>query len=286
MTLQRRQELVRLAREFDALIITDDVYDFLQWPDTPHESASAKPDRLESALLPRIVDIDKELDGGTDRPGADGFGNAASNGSFSKICGPGNRTGWVEGTTKLAFGVANTYVEALPSLHPPSAGSPLNSVANPLTYSGATLSGGAPSQLVATFLAQLLEKGEVQKHISDVLLPAHARRHNKMMKAIETYLFPLGVTMEPAQPGRTVVGGYFLWFSLPEGLTGHQLTLRAKEEENVVLANGDLFEVWGDESAASFRREIRVCFTWEDEELLDEGIRRVADVIKRLLATA
>ncbi|KAI9844532.1 MAG: hypothetical protein M1830_007599, partial [Pleopsidium flavum] len=64
------------------------------------------------------------------------------------------------------------------------------------------------------------------------------------------------------------------------------LTLRAKEEENVVLANGDLFEVWGDESAARFGREIRVCFTWEDEELLDEGIRRVADVIKRLLATA
>ena len=112
MTLRRRQELVRLAREFDALIITDDVYDFLQWTETQDESSSAEHHCLQNAPLPRIVDIDRDLDGGTDRPGADAFGNAASNGSFSKIVGPGNRTGWVEGTTKLAFGVANAYVES------------------------------------------------------------------------------------------------------------------------------------------------------------------------------
>lgn len=100
MTLRRRQALVRLAREFDALVITDDVYDFLQWPLHSHES-------LETALLPRIVDVDNALDGGTERAGADGFGNVVSNGSFSKICGPGNRTGWVEGTARFAFGVAN-----------------------------------------------------------------------------------------------------------------------------------------------------------------------------------
>lgn len=32
MTLQRRRELVQVAREYDACIITDDVYDMLQWP--------------------------------------------------------------------------------------------------------------------------------------------------------------------------------------------------------------------------------------------------------------
>ena len=110
MTFQRRQQLVRVARNYDALVISDDDYDFLQWPDARAVSSSAKPDHLGIALLPRIVDIDTNLDGGTGRLGADGFGNAASNGSFSKICGPGNRTGWVEGTTKLAWGVANTYV--------------------------------------------------------------------------------------------------------------------------------------------------------------------------------
>lgn len=104
MSLRRRQELVRLAREYDALIITDDVYDFLQWP----SSLSSQTMSLEKATMPRIVDIDRYLDGGTERQGANGFGNAVSNGSFSKIFGPGVRTGWAESTTKLAYGLSQT----------------------------------------------------------------------------------------------------------------------------------------------------------------------------------
>ena len=100
MSLQRRQQLVRLAREYDACIIADDVYDMLQWPAATIGSQSS----IEHAHLPRIVDVDRTLDGGTDRKGADGFGNAVSNGSFSKIAGPGCRTGWVEGTSKFAWG--------------------------------------------------------------------------------------------------------------------------------------------------------------------------------------
>jgi DNA-binding transcriptional MocR family regulator len=104
MSLQRRQELVLLAREYDALIITDDVYDFLQWP----SSLTSQTMSLEKAVTPRIVDVDRYLDGGAEREGSDGFGNAVSNGSLSKICGPGLRTGWCEGTTRLAHGVSQT----------------------------------------------------------------------------------------------------------------------------------------------------------------------------------
>ena len=100
MSLQRRQQLVRLAREYDACIICDDVYDLLQWP---ADKRASQPD-MEHAHLPRIVDVDRTLDGGADRKGADGFGNAVSNGTFSKIAGPGCRTGWAEGTEKFAWG--------------------------------------------------------------------------------------------------------------------------------------------------------------------------------------
>lgn len=106
MSLSRRQDLVRIARKYDALIITDDVYDQLQWP----ASLSAPNRNLETAALPRLVDIDRQLDGGAERAGSDAYGNAVSNGSFSKIVGPGCRTGWAEGTKKLAYGLSQVYV--------------------------------------------------------------------------------------------------------------------------------------------------------------------------------
>lgn len=102
MSVARREELVGIARQYDALVITDDVYDHLQWTAT-----STNPDAtLDTAAAPRIVDIDRQMDGGAERDGSDGFGNAVSNGSFSKIVGPGCRTGWAEGTTKFAYGLS------------------------------------------------------------------------------------------------------------------------------------------------------------------------------------
>lgn len=100
MSLDRREKLVRLARKYDALIITDDVYDMLQWPVHRREEQVS----FSQAYLPRIVDIDRYLDGGPQ----DEYGNAVSNGSFSKLIGPGCRTGWAEGTEKFAYGVSQT----------------------------------------------------------------------------------------------------------------------------------------------------------------------------------
>lgn len=108
MTLENREELVRLAREYDALIVSDDVYDFLQWIADPSASKKGNEQISKTAHLPRLVDIDRELDSGTDREDADGFGNACSNGSFSKLIGPGVRVGWTEGTKKFAYGVSQT----------------------------------------------------------------------------------------------------------------------------------------------------------------------------------
>jgi DNA-binding transcriptional MocR family regulator len=48
MSLRRRKNYVRIARDFDALIISDDVYDSLQW-NTPAAGA-----RLEHAVMPRL----------------------------------------------------------------------------------------------------------------------------------------------------------------------------------------------------------------------------------------
>jgi DNA-binding transcriptional MocR family regulator len=249
MSLVRREQLVRLARQYDALIVTDDVYDFLQWPASP----SASPDST-STCVPRIVDIDRFLDGGHD---SESFGNAVSNGSFAKIIGPGVRTGWVEGTPKLAWGASQA---------------------------GSSRSGGAPSQLTSTFLHQLLQSGSFSAHLHKTLIPSYASRYHKTLGAIQTHLFPLGVTI--IKPSSEVAGGYFLWLTLPEGLDAQKIARRAKAEEDLIVAEGALFKVQGDEEGPGmgFERDMRICYAWEDEDKLAEGIERLARIIKSMLS--
>lgn len=253
MSLRRREELLQIAREYDALIITDDVYDFLQWPSKVASEAEVA--AVEQAHLPRIVDVDRYLDGGAERPGADGFGNAVSNMSFSKISSPGLRCGWCEGTPKFVSGVAEV---------------------------GSTRSGGNPSQFTSNILAEAMEDGELQRRVYEVLQLSYGKRYRSMIRAINEQLVPLGVSLPQAD--RDIVGGYFIWLSLPDGIEGGVLVDRAREDENVVVAHGELFEVPGDndQPRTSFKNDIRVCFAWEDEDALIEGVKRLATVIRTM----
>lgn len=245
MTLSARQRLLTLARQHDALIITDDVYDFLQWP-TGSSTASAP---LNKSILPRLVDLDRTTSGSPTK-----FGNTVSNGSFSKIAGPGARVGWAEATPALIYGLSQT---------------------------GSSRSGGAPSQLTSTFMAQLLRSEELQRHISDVLQPAYASRWNVMMDAISRYLVPLGVRVsKESLEGKEVWGGYFIWITLPEGMSAEKVAERAKDEQSLVVAHGALFEVLGDEKSVPCDSGMRVCFSWENEDQLTEGIMRLGYIVE------
>jgi DNA-binding transcriptional MocR family regulator len=114
------------------------------------------------------------------------------------------------------------------------------------------------------------------------LQPAYERRWRAMMGAIEKYLLPLGAEL-PRQK-RDVVGGYFIWLTLP--VNAVKLAKRAKEKENLIVAEGAIFEVPGDREVANFPNNIRLCFAWEDEERLSEGIERLGRVLKGMLGEA
>lgn len=156
-----------------------------------------------------------------------------------------------------------------------------------LCCSGSSRSGGAPSQLVSTFISHLLATDFVQSHIAKTLQPSYARRHRILSSAVREHLIPLGVT--PDELGTNgVAGGYFLWLRLPTGLKASELALKAKEEENVLISEGSLFGVEGDEtldSEGGGKRDlegyIRICFAWEEESLLAEGVRRLAALVGR-----
>ena len=255
MTLRRREGLVQLARKYNALVICDDVYDFLQWPiatSTDRAAATSPPD----AILPRLSDIDFAMGRSAHDPDGQHFGHAISNGSFSKIVGPGIRTGWVEGTRDFAFGLAQT---------------------------GSTKSGGAPSQFAAMTVCEMMKSGDLGRHLEESCRPALQRRHKVMMDAVHENLGPFGIeVMDSNAKDAQVYGGYFVWITFPDGPTAQDITARASEDENLIVPAGEMFEVKGDEASVRFEKSIRLCYSWEEEDDIVEGVRRLGRVIKSL----
>lgn len=54
-------------------------------------------------------------------------------------------------------------------------------------------------------------------------------------------------------------------------------------EEGVIVAQGAMFEVPGDASV-KFDGNVRLCFTWEDEGRLAEGVVRIKNAARKLVA--
>jgi DNA-binding transcriptional MocR family regulator len=262
MSLRRREGLVKLARTHDALIICDDVYDFLRWPinlTTPpaaSNQASSAPPLIQPPT--RLADLDFALGPTKHDPPGMHFGHAISNGSFSKLVSPGVRTGWVVGTADFANGLAQT---------------------------GSTRSGGAPSQLAAAVVCQMVTSGTLDDHLARVVRPALCARYVVMTRAVRRVLEGFGVEARITSSGRgdQVYGGYFLWLTLPENMDADEVAARAKTEENLVVAPGSMFEVPGDEKTTRFSRHIRLCYSWEEVENLEAGVERLGRVLTRML---
>ncbi|KPM43217.1 hypothetical protein AK830_g3310 [Neonectria ditissima] len=257
MSLRRREELLQVARQHDALIITDDVYDALRWP--IEETAT-----LESIgpLPPRIVDLDRIL------PGHSQWGNSVSNGSFSKIIAPGMRVGWLEATPK--------FVEQMGKV-------------------GASSSGGCIGHFSSSLISQMITTGEFERHILDVLVPTYRKRYNAMLTAVEEYLVPLGVTVDTGLPYRSnensekVAGGYFMYITFPDGLpSADELATWAKTSQALTFAPGSIFTVRGDEgserrSQTTFGRGARLSWGWNPDNVIVEGVQRLAVVVQDAL---
>lgn len=270
MSLRRRQELVRLARKHDALVVTDDVYDVLRWPEAPDVHVSEL-----GPVPPRIVDVDGVLDGGPQ----DEWGNALSNGSFSKYVAPGLRTGWAEGTPALALALSSV---------------------------GATRSGGVPSHFSAAIIDEMMASGQLATHISDTLIPTYRARYVAMHAAIREHLAPLGFTTstgtpyraasadaETGSPAAVVAGGYFVFVMAPRDLpvSVSELAALALERQNLKIAYGDMMTVEGDPTSlerarVGFGNGIRLCWAWHTAEEIVEGIQRLARLVSEIRARA
>jgi DNA-binding transcriptional MocR family regulator len=133
-------------------------------------------------------------------------------------------------------------------------------------------------------MTQLLKSGELETHIQTVLCPAYKHRYTTMITSIQTHLVPLGVKIGEVSFGpQAIFGGYFIWLEMPNNINAETVTEMAKSQENLIVAPGRIFEVSGDDSVR-FPSSIRLCFSWEEVEGLDESIVRLKRVVEDVLA--
>ena len=162
-------------------------------------------------------------------------------GSFAKSLAPGLRLGWID---------------APPALR------------EQLSADGVLESGGCVSQFSAHVVAALLEAEAYGVHVA-ALRGAYAARRDALAAALREHL-PAGCRF--AVPA----GGFFIWVTLPEGLTATAL-LPVAERHRVGFAPGARFCADGDD------RSLRLAFSLYGADDLAEGGRRLGAAIAETL---
>ena len=227
-TVECRTKLIELARKYDMLIISDDVYDFLNYSTE------------KTNLPPRLVHLDRKTLSKENKRG-----NTISNCTFSKLIAPGLRSGYQEcATLKMAYFLAE---------------------------GGANHSGGTPSQLTSNIIGTLIQNGDFAK-ILDNLESVYSKRSKTLKNSIDKYL-PVGTQYKQTK------GGYFSWCTLPDQYNCHKVCKIAKEKFNVVLANGDDFEVTSDKYGWG-SKSVRLCISLMSEDDIEKGVQLWGEACK------
>jgi len=125
------------------------------------------------------------------------------------------------------------------------------------------------SPFVQYIAEEYIKGGYMREHIPKII-KLYKEKRDIMLDAIEDY-FPEGVKWtRPA-------GGMFLWVTLPEHIDTEKLLQKAIENK-VVYVIGAAFYPHRDH-----RNTMRLNFTYPTNEQIEEGIKRLAKVIKEAL---
>lgn len=143
-----------------------------------------------------------------------------------------------------------------------------------LSFSGATMSGGCPSQFTASCLTQVISNGTLDTRIT-LLKQVYSHRAKVYAAAMEKYWVPYGVDFNPC------MGGYFIWVRLPDGITAEEVAEEATRN-GVWIMEGTSCMV-PEDTSIDYERFIRICIALEKEERAVEGIERIGKVFRKLL---
>lgn len=131
---------------------------------------------------------------------------------------------------------------------------------------GADLQSSTTSQMQ---LSQFLDDNDLEAHIAKII-DLYSARKEVMIKAMEKY-FPEEVTYTNPE------GGLFLWVDLPDYMNARDLGMKAIEKKVAFVPGGAFF--------ANEPREncFRLNYSCMPEDKIEEGIKRLAEVIKDAL---
>ena len=117
--------------------------------------------------------------------------------------------------------------------------------------------------------SEFIRRGSLDLHIAKIC-EMYKPKRDLMMKAMNKY-FPQGYECNKPQ------GGMFAWVTLPEGIDTEVMFLDAIKEK-VAYVHGKAFHVDG-----GGERSMRLNFSYSTDEQLDEGMKRLGNVINAKL---
>jgi len=207
---ERREQIIRLANEYEVIIIEDSPYRQI---------------RFEGTAPDTLYKLDMN-------------GNVISLFTFSKTLAPGLRLGVIlcNPTIKRKFEILKQSLDLCTSSF---------------------------NQLIA---AEFLRSNYIEGHLKNVN-SVYKKKKDAMLAALSRYM-PGGVTWTKPE------GGLFLWLELPKEMDADELFYEAIKQ-NVAYVIGSAFHC--DDGG---KNTMRLNFSYATYEQIDEGIRRLAEVIK------
>lgn len=220
----KAEKLIELASKYNILIFCDDVYNLLHY---------------ESEVSPkRLVAYDSKVSG-----------NVISNGTFSKILGPGVRVGWMETSDKIHNWIANT---------------------------GVLKSGGSVNNVMAGVVACAMQLGLQSDHVKHLRI-VYKQRMRSVLKVLDSNLPKEFKCLKPQ-------GGYFIWVSGPENWNALEFSKWCKTNYSVQTLAGSAAtafrNVETDQPVLKCSNAIRLSIAFYEMDQLEEAAHRLCNALQ------
>jgi 2-aminoadipate transaminase len=162
--------------------------------------------------------------------------------TFSKIIGAGLRLGWIVAHPR--------FISAFAALKPE----------------------GGTSPFVSAAAAEFCASGTLVEHIAD-LRAVYGGRREAMLAALERNM-PEGVTWTNPD------GGFFIWLTLPEGVSVTELSPKL-QAEGIDVSPGTIFYFQGGGD-----NELRLSYSFATEEEIDRGVKVLGEQIRQAMTVS